>query len=1038
LQIFRKVSDKTFIFVFYTKISHMDRKLFDKLNRWISLGVAILASLVYLATMEPTTSFWDCGEFIASSYKLEVGHPPGNPVFNIFARFFTLFTDAEHAAVAVNAMSAVCSGLTIFFLYLTIVHFGRRIREKRGQTLTKAGAAGLFGAGIVGAFAYCFSDTFWFSAVEGEVYAMSSLFTAVVFWAALKWEEQAELPYANRWLILICFLMGLSVGVHLLNLLTIPAIVFLIYYKKHEQPVSFWRAFGVLALSGAILAVILFGIIPYVPRLAAGFDRLFVNGFGAKFDVGATVLMVLLLTACFVLLRLFRKRNKALAHTVTLMVTTIVVGYSLFTVTVIRSSAGTPTNEYQPDNPYTLIRYLGREQYGSSPIIYGQMFTSPYEVEEKPYWTPLDGKYYHAVNVDATYPSGAKMLFPRMWNGFEERYKDFYKQYVTRYKTRRVQLYGRNINIQMPTMKDNLAFFFDYQVNYMYIRYFMWNFVGRQNDLHGQIPGDLTSGNWESGIGLIDRARLGDQSEGPDFIVENRGKNHYYFLPLILGLIGFFFQLRHDGRNSWVTGLLFLLTGLAIVVYLNQPPFQVRERDYAYAGSFYVFALWIGLGVMALQSWFEKLTKKEDGMPAAVLAIAIGLVVPVLMGCQNWDDHDRSGRYTARDLAWNHLIGCGPNALLVTHGDNDTFPLWYAQEVEGVRTDVRIVNSSLLGTDWYIDQMKCRFYESDPVNISIPRKQYLYGTNDFSPVIDKVDRPVLASEAIAIFKDSRYTENGQDFIPAHKLIVPVNKENAIRAGIVKESMRDSIQDVILLDIKGDNISKFDLIMLDILAGYDWSRPIYFVSRGETRLGLEPWLQWDGFLYKLVPFLNNASDREKTLDADAMYDRIMNQYRFESLADTTVHYDYQNLLTFSAVVPVRDLFATTASALIDRGELQKAEEVLDKCIEVMPPRNFPYNATVFHSLNEWSLLTVVDDYFIVGKPEKALAVGNRLAEETIENLLYFSTPVGPGPEDILSKQSYDEAASVYLYLSRLYSSRGYKDEAQALEDKLKEL
>ena len=1014
----------------------MDKKQFNRINRIISACVAVLASLVYLLTIEPTTSFWDCGEFIASSFKLEVGHPPGNPVFNLFARFFTLFTGAEHAAVAVNAMSAICSGLTIFFLYLTIVHFGRRIQEKRGRTMTKAVAVGLFGAGVVGAFAYCFSDTFWFSAVEGEVYAMSSLFTAIVFWAALKWEEQADEPYANRWLILICFLMGLSIGVHLLNLLTVPAIVFLIYYKKHEKPVSFWRAFGVLAASGAILAVVLFLIIPYLPRLAAGMDRLFVNGFGAKFDVGAAVFMALFLAACFLLLRVFRKKNKALAHTVTLMVTTIVIGFSLFTITIIRSSAGTPTNEYQPDNPYSLIRYLNREQYGSNPILYGQMFTSPYEVEEKPYWTPLDDKYYHAINVDATFPAGTKMLFPRMWNGFDERYKDFYKQYVTKYKTRRVSVYGRKVNIQMPTMADNLKFFFDYQVNYMYVRYFMWNFVGRQNDFHGDVPGDLTRGNWESGIGLIDRARLGDQSEGPDFIIHNRGKNHYFFLPLILGLIGFFFQLRHDPRNSWVTGLLFLLTGLAIVAYLNQPPFQVRERDYAYAGSFYVFALWIGLGVLAVQNWIERLAKHEDGMPAAALAIALGLIVPVLMGCQNWDDHDRSGRYTARDMAWNHLIGCDPNALLVTHGDNDTFPLWYAQEVEGVRTDVRIVNSSLLGTDWYIDQMKCRFYESDPVNITIPRIQYLYGTNDYCPVIDKVNRPILASEAIDIFKDSRFTDQGMDYIPGHQLLLRVNKDNAVRAGIIPESKRDSALDVLPITISGNNITKFDLIMLDILANYDWSRPIYFMSRNETKLGLEPWLQYDGFIYKLVPFLNDPSEREDALDVDALYDRIMHQYRFESMADTTIHIDYQNLFTFSAVVPVRDLFATTASALIDRGDKVRAEEVLDKCIEMLPNRNFPYNVTMFRSINEWSMLTIIDDYFLIGKPEKALAVGNTFADETIKTILYYSTPIGPKPDDILSKKYYDDAANSYLYLVRLYNAHGYKDEAKALENKLK--
>ena len=1016
----------------------MDRKQFNRINRLISLCVAVLASLVYLLTIEPTTSFWDCGEFIASSYKLEVGHAPGNMVFNLFARIFTIFSGAKYAAIAVNAMSAVCSGLTIFFLYLTIVHFARRMQEKRGRTLTKAGAFAIFGAGIVGAFAYCFSDTFWFSAVEGEVYAMSSLFTAVVFWAALKWEEQADQPYANRWLILICFLMGLSIGVHLLNLLTIPAIVFMIYYKKHEQPVSFWRAVLVLVVSVAILGVILFGIIPYLPRLAAGMDRLFVNGFGAKFNVGATVFMVLFLAACFYLLYSFRKRDKALAHTITLMVTTIVLGYSLFTITVIRSSAGTPMNEYQPDNPYTLIRYLGREQYGSSPLLYGQSFNSPYEIQEKPYYTPLDGKYFHAMNVDADFPSSAKMLFPRMWNGFKEQEKDFYKSYVTHYKTKRAKVYGKNVTFQEPSMRDNLAFFFDYQVNYMYVRYFMWNFVGRQNDLHGDTPGDLTRGNWESGIKFLDNLRLGDQSVGPDFIIHNRGKNHYFFLPLLLGLIGFFFQLRHDPRNSWVTGLLFLLTGLAIVVYLNQNPFQVRERDYAYAGSFYVFALWIGLGVLALQHWFEKLTRKQDGMPAAVLAVALGLVIPVLMGCQNWDDHDRSGRYTAIDMAWNHLNSCDPNALLVTHGDNDTFPLWYAQEVEGIRTDVRIVNSSLLGTDWYIDQMKCRFYDSDPLPISIPRKQYLYGTNDFCPVIDVVDRPILASEAIDIFKDERYTRDGQDFIPGHKLLVPVNKENAIAAGIVKEAQRDSIQDYITLTISGNNITKFDLIMLDILANYDWSRPIYLVSRIElSSIGLDPWLQFDGFVYKLVPFLNDYANREATVDADALYDKIMNVYRFESMADTTVHWDYQNIFTFSAVVPAREIFATTATALLDRGENQKAEDVLDKCIASMPNRNFPFNVSLFRSINEWSLISIIEDYFRLDKPEKAIAVGDQLADETLKTILYYTTPIGPGPEDVLNKKLADDAATIYFYLIRIYNAFGQKEAADRLDAKLKD-
>jgi len=408
----------------------------------------------------------------------------------------------------------------------------------------------------------------------------------------------------------------------------------------------------------------------------------------------------------------------------------------------------------------------------------------------------------------------------------------------------------------------------------------------------------------------------------------------------------------------------------------------------------------------------------------------------VLMGCQNWDDHDRSGRYTARDLAWNHLSGLAPQALLVTHGDNDTFPLWYAQEVEGVRTDVRIVNSSLLGTDWYIDQMKHRFYESDPLNISIPRIQYLYGTNDYTPVVDVVDHAILASDAINVFKDERYKRNGDDFIPGHQLVVPVNKENAIRIGLVPESQRDRIVDQIILSISGNNLTKFDLIILDLLANYDWSRPIYFVSRNETKLGLDPWLQYDGMVYKLVPFLNDYSDREATIDADALYNRIMNTYRFESLADTTVHWDYQNIFTFSAVVPLRDMFSITASALIEKGEYAKAEQVLDKCIESMPAQNFPYNVSMLRSLNEWSLLSIVEEYFRLGRPEKAVAVGNQLGKETVQSLLYYSTPIGPGEDDILDKKLADDAATLYYYLIRTYNNFGRTEDAKVLESWLK--
>ena len=1009
----------------------MEQKLFNKWNRIVGLVVLAIASLTYLSTIEPTASFWDCGEFIASSYKLEVGHPPGNPVFQLIARFFTIPVSPEHAAMAVNAMNAILSALTIFLLYLTIVFFARKLMGT--DRLSTGQAIAVFGSGAVGALAYCFSDTFWFSAVEGEVYAMSSLFTALVFWAMCKWYDQADRPHANRWIVLIAFLMGLSIGVHLLNLLTIPAFVFMYYYRMNEgKKLPFKRLLGIFAIGVVIEFLLVYIFIPYLPKVAAFFDRLFVNGLGLPYNSGALFFLVALLALCFWSLFATLKKGKVFWNTVMLCVTTLVMGFSLFAIVIIRSSVKTPTNEYQPDNAYTLVRYLSREQYGSTPLLYGQYYDAPYDLKQGKYWAPLNGKYIHAdAPADADYLPEGKMLFPRMWSGTDPRYTDFYEQY-TQGKGTRV----KGAKHRKPSFGANMAYFIDYQLNWMYWRYFMWNFVGRQNDIHSPLPGNVFNGNWESGIAFLDNLRLGDQSDAPAPLRENKGKNHYYFLPLLLGLLGLVFQFDRDKRGSWIVFLMFFMTGIAIVVYLNQPPYQVRERDYAYAGSFYMYAVWIGLGVLALYEWLSGALKKLSPVVLSSGIAVLCLGVPALMAARNWDDHDRSHRYTAPEMAWNYLNSVGKNGILVTHGDNDTFPLWYAQEIESVRTDVRVVNTSLLGTDWYIDQMKCRFYDSDPVNISLPRKQYLYGTNDFTPVIDVVDHPVLASEAINVFKDERFTREGQDFIPGHKLLVPVNKDNAIAAGIVHENMRDSLQDYVVLDISGNNLSKFDLVMLDILANYDWTRPICFISRGETKLGLEPWLQFDGFVYRLVPFLNNYADREATLDAEGLYDKLMNLFRFDSLADTSVHWDYQNIFTFTAVIPMRDIFATTATALLERGESEKAEALLDKCIAVMPARNFPYNVSQLRSINEWALLNIVDDYFRLGRPEKALAVGNQLAEETVQSLVYYTKPVGPGDDNVINKKLADDAATIYFNLVKLYNNFGQKDAAAALEEKLK--
>ncbi len=1007
----------------------MEKKRFGRINSIIAAVIFAISSLVYLATIEPTASFWDCGEFIASSYKLEVGHPPGNPTFNLFARFFTMFTDAEGAAAAVNSLSALCSSLTILFLYLTIVHFGRRLLEKRGRALTTGAAISIFAAGAVGAMAYCFSDTFWFSAVEGEVYAMSSLFTAVVFWAILKWEEHSDEKYAARWIVLISLLTGLSVGVHLLNLLTIPAIVFIVYYRTHSGDMSFWKGFVVLVLSSLLLALILFGIIPYLPQMLAFVDRIFVNGFGAPFNLGAAFFILVLLAGCFLGLNALRRKEKALAHTALLCFTTFVIGYSLFAITIIRSCANTPTNEYQPDNPYTLIRYLAREQYGSNPLIYGQAYTSPYDVKTIKYYTPLDGRYHETENVVPVYPAGSKMLFPRMWNGFDEHHKAFYDTYVTGKHLKKVTVGGETIVIQMPSFADNLRFFFDYQINYMYIRYFMWNFVGRQNDFHGQVPGELICGNWESGIPFIDRVRLGDQSSAPDILAHNKGKNHYFFLPLLLGLVGLFFQAKHDGRNSWVTILLFVLTGLAIVVYINQTPYQVRERDYSYAGSFYVFAIWIGLGVMAVQEWLERLLKDSRGIRSASAAAVLCSVVPVLMGCENWDDHDRSGRYTARDMAFNHLMTTENNSMLVTHGDNDTFPLWYAQEVEGIRTDVRIVNTSLLGTDWYIDQMQRRQYESDPLEIDIPRIQYLYGTNDFPYVTGIIDHPILARDAIEIFKNPRFklSDGKTDFIPAKKLMIPVNKENVRKYHIVPEKDMDRVVDSVMLEIRPDRIGKTDLIILDVLSNYDWDRPLYYVTPTcDVALGLENWSQYNGFCYKFIPIRKQGD--EQIVDENKMYDLLMSTYRLASLDAEGVYYDYQNIYTFCAVIPLRDMFYNTARKFYENGDTARAVELLDRCIECMPAESFPYNISWLRSLNELSVLRIMELYLKCDRKEEAEKVARRFAEETTKTLRYLTSPYG---DDVISGKLAEDNFTLFSYMLDILETTGSKDLADAL-------
>ena len=1004
----------------------MNTRQFSIWNKLSATLVFIISAVTYLLTIEPTASFWDCGEFIASSYKLEVGHPPGNPVFQLFAKFFTLFADAQHAAAMVNTSSAICSALTILLLYLTLVWFIKRtIKPQSDGTYTTISAVGIMVSAMVGALCYCFSDTFWFSAVEGEVYAMSSLFTALVFWLMTIWYDKADEPHSLKWIVLIAFLMGLSIGVHLLNLLAIPALVFMYFYRYKDQ-YSTKDYLKIFLIGVAILALILFIIIPWLPKLAAYFDLFFVNILGLPYNSGAAFFMVALLCLCFWGIFVTLKKGKVLHNTALLSFTVITIGFSVFTIDIIRSCAKTPTNEYQPDNAFTLVRYLSREQYGKTPLIYGQYYGADYDLKTSKYWAPVDGKYKKVEGpIDADYLPSGKMLFPRMWTDSPDgSYSEFYQYYTNGKKGK-------------PTMGQNLKYFFDYQCNWMYWRYFMWNFVGRQNDIHSPVPGNLFHGNWESGVKFIDNARLGDQSDAPEILSHNKGKNHYYFLPLLLGIIGLCFHFKKDKRGCFLNFLMFFMTGIAIVIYLNQPPYQVRERDYAYAGSFYFFSVWIGLGAAAL---FNALSSKKKLQWAGLAASILCLGVPTLMAQQNWDDHDRSNRYTAVEIARNYLNSVGEDGILITHGDNDTFPLWYAQEVESIRTDVRIVNTSLLGTDWHIDQMKYAVNESAPLPLSVPYKQYLYGTNEYIPIVDSRNGAMNIHDVMQIFKHPKAKvgmSSGKkvDYIPSRKIVVPVNKANVLKSGIVNEKYADKIQDSIILTIpKGkDYLTKPELFLLDFLDGYDWSRPLNMLNMGgEINIGQKDYLTYNGYSFEFIPFKNKPSTlKPGWVDSDDLYHKMTSVYKFDAVSRNDYFIDYQNYYTHLGVMSIRQLFVTCAKVFLQENQKERALEMLDRMSHVMAP--YPLDAIpIGFQNNNYMVVEAINLYFELGERDKAIALADKLSAE----LMYaanFYLKFG----SLAQSECEDYAQYIFLLSDRL-NQHGEKEMASSLENKLKEL
>ena len=986
---------------------------FRRWNRIVGWGVFAIAALTYLLTIEPSSSLWDCGEFIATSYKLEVGHPPGAPLYMLLARIATLFAPSpEYVPHMVNGMNALASAFCILFMFWTVTHIARRLITRNGGLLNRANTIATLGAGAVGALAYTFTDTFWFSAVEGEVYALSSMFTALVVWLMLRWEEEADDPHSARWIILIAYLMGLSIGVHILNLLTIPALVFIYYFRKYSKVTIPGMAVATL-VAGALLYLVNGIIIPYTVYVGAKFDVLFVNGWSWPVNSGMIVFVFALFALLGTAIYVTHRMGKRILNLLVVCVTMIMLGFSSYASVTIRASVNPPMNSNNPDNPTSLLSMLNREQYGKQPLLYGPSYVAPVKFNEKDEpmekrktvynYNPESRKYEpHQELEDYEYADKFMHFFPRMWHWAA---KDGYNDWATenvgeKYGQDVAYAYpnGRVETIHEPRFQDNLHFFFSYQMGHMYWRYFMWNFVGRQNDIQGE-GNNLLYGNWISGIDAIDSAFLGPQENLPREMAENKARNVYYFLPFLLGLLGLIYQLYRDPRNFIVVMWLFVMMGVALVVYFNITPGQPRERDYIYAGSFYAFSMWIGLGVLALYHLFSWLCKKYR-TAAATAAVAVSMVVPGILCAENWDDHDRSHRTIARDIGYNYLSSVvekeGVSPIIVNYGDNDTFPLWFNQEVDGVRPDVRIMNSSYLDGAWYVDEMKCKANAADGIPFSLPRDKYAH-TNDFIEInkdtfaIDaktvmafvrsdyscskieyayELNLPknrgpkkwlkgnvIDAEKIVNNFRKPRSTSKEKswtDYIPTSHIILPVDKKAVLASGIVAEKDRDLIEDSIVINIKKSSLSRSQLMVLDMLAHFDWKRPIYFthgLSDAVITFGLQDYLQFDGYAYRLVPIKTEFEDRNNVgrIDAEYAYDKLMNVFRYGNLADSRVYVDefIQNSINAARA---REAFARVAKEYIkiakDEERLSKerisrdecyirAEKLLDRGLTVLP-------------------------------------------------------------------------------------------------------
>lgn len=1046
-------------------------KQYKRVNNLIGWFAFLIAAITYCLTVEPTASFWDCPEFITTGYKLEVGHPPGAPFFMLTANLFTQFTsDVTLVARMVNYMSALMSAACILFLFWTITHLVKKLVAPRTNEMTTAQLITIMGSGLVGALAYTFSDTFWFSAVEGEVYAYSSLFTALVFWLILKWENVADEAHSDRWIILIAYLTGLSIGVHLLNLLCIPAIVLVYYYKKNPDA-GLKQSLLALVGSMVLVAIVLYGIVPGAVKVGGWFELLFVNSFSLPFNSGLIFYIILLaasiiwgvyesfvvrnekrikiafiltvallgipfyghgtesvligiiilaILAAYLFSKGIKEKYRVSARTLNtslLCLMMIMVGYSSYAVIVIRSAANTPMDQNSPEDIFTLGEYLGREQYGSRPLFYGQTYNSkvalkvengycvPQSTEGAPVYqrkekaTPDEKDSYEVVRHRTEYKYAQNMLFPRMYS---ENHAKQYEQWMdVTGNTVNYDQCGEMITLKIPNQWDNIRFFFSYQLNFMYWRYFMWNFAGRQNDIQG--AGGIEHGNWITGIPFIDNLLVGNQEYLPTDLKENKGRNVFFCLPLLLGIIGLLWQILTQGRKGaqgfWIVFFLFFMTGIAIVIYLNQTPVQPRERDYAYAGSFYAFAIWIGMGVAGIIHLLKNKLKMKD-LPAAAVATVACLLVPIQMVSQTWDDHDRSGRYVCRDFGQNYLMTLQEegNPIIYTNGDNDTFPLWYNQEVEEFRTDTRVCNLSYLQTDWYIDQMRRPAYDSPSIPINWSRLEYVQGTNEYVPIRPEVKAQILAlyqsnpEAARAEFGDNPFelsnilkywvrSENADlKVIPTDSIVITLDKEAIRRSGMmIPAALNDSIPDVMHISLKGKRaLYKSELMMLEMLANCNWERPIYMAITvgSENHLNLGNNFMQEGLAYRITPF--NTTELNARIDSEKMYNNLMNKFKFGGIDKPGIYIDEN---TLRMCYTHRRMFAQVIGQLIKEGKNDMALRALEYAEQVIPAYNVPQD---YQSGSK----DLAEAWFAVGRPEKGEAMLDDIANKSVEYITWY--------------------------------------------------